>query len=108
MGTQKNRQRNGSFAQPKHMFKLMDKKIITIYANFFLLILTYDQKTHVLSIQQMQSQLCSNLLEIVLRTKVSSDRCHLTVQTTVLRLSSVPAWDFVSVYAPLNGTGMLK
>ena len=34
--------RDGSFEHPKHMFKLMDKKIITIYARVFLLNWTYD------------------------------------------------------------------
>ena len=43
MGTQKNRlnEMHGSFENPKHMFKLMDKKISQFYAYKFLPIWTY-------------------------------------------------------------------
>ena len=62
MGTQKNRlTETFFFEQPKHMFQLMDKKIITIFGWNFLLNWPYednkgaDQTAFVILIQQSQA-----------------------------------------------------
>ena len=44
----------GSFEYPKHMFKQMGKKIIAIFANFFLLNWTYAAYL----ISSLHNQLC--------------------------------------------------